>query len=277
MTSSNILVNSNWLINNLSEKKVKLFDASWYLPNLNREAYKEYKACHIPGANYFNIDEVCKKESPYPHMIPSKIFFERKMSELGIHNDDHVIIYSKDGIGTSPRAWWTLRLFGHKKVSILNGGLKDWISNKGKITNKSNKVFKKSKYKVHNHSFSKYSKFKEVVEQSINNNIKNLIIDARPEKRFLKLEPEPRPEIKSGTIPNSINLPYENFLNKEYMASIKDINNYIEKLDLNNKSKIICSCGSGVTACIIGFGLSLAGLENWSIYDGSWTEWYLRN
>ncbi len=257
--------------NNKWKNNIVIFDASWYLPNLKRDPHIEYKNQHIPKALFFDIDEISDKNSNLPHMVPTTTNFNDIMKKIGVSNNSFIIIYSVDGIGTSPRAWWLFKLFGHKKVSILNGGLKAWLKIKGP-TNSSLEIYnKKSNYS------GKYNKnlicnYNEVMKAIKNKNLK--IIDARSEGRFKGIEPEPRPGLKKGHIPNSINLPFNLLIDKKgYLIEKKEIIKIIKKFSINNNTKIISTCGSGVTACVLAFALNYIGFNNYKIYDGSWSEW----
>ena len=257
--------------NNTWKNNIVIFDASWYLPNLKRNPYIEYKNHHIPKAQFFDIDEISNQNSNLPHMAPSTNKFNKIMKKMGVTNNSFIIIYSLDGIGTSPRTWWLFKLFGHNKVSILNGGLKAWLKIKGPIDSSSKIYNKKSHYS------SKYNKklicnYDEVIKAINNKNLK--IIDARSEGRFKGIDPEPRPGLKKGHIPNSINLPFNLFINKKgYLLEKKEIKKIIKNFSINNNTKIISTCGSGVTACVLAFVLNYIGFNNCKIYDGSWSEW----
>ena len=212
MTHHKNLVSVKWLKMNYNLKNIKILDASWYLPGIKRDPEKEFRKQHIPNSIHFNIEKVSDKESKLPHMLPKKEKFSQIISNMGIGNEDHIVIYSYDGISTSPRVWWMFKYFGHNKVSILNGGLKEWIKLKGSI---SSEIFftKFKKFTVKKIQKNLCSDMHEISKLSKNKNKKVVILDARPQSRFLGLEKEPRKEIRKGHIPNSINIPAEDFLN----------------------------------------------------------------
>ena len=270
-----LLVNSRWLIDKYSDKgwkdSIVLLDGSWYLPNLKRDPFKEYTELSIPFARFFNIDTVCDQKSNLPHTIPNTNQFEASVKKLGIKNSDHIVIYSKDGIGTSPRVWWLFKIFGHKKISILNGGIKSWIDEGGEISKGKIEKFTNINYKANYNSahFCNLSDIQEVTKKH-----ECQIIDARSKGRFDGILPEPRKNIRSGHIPGSQNLPYQNLIdNNGYLLDSKKLKILLSKKNININEPIISTCGSGVSACVLAFALESIGKQNWKIYDGSWTEW----
>ena len=173
------------------------------------EPFKEYKESSIPFARFFNIDTVCDQNSNLPHTIPNTTQFENSVNKLGIRNNDHIVIYSKEGIGTSPRVWWLFKIFGHKKISILNGGIKSWIDEGGGISKGKIEKFSNINYKANynNAHFCNLSEIQEVIKKNTCQ-----IIDARSRGRFDGILPEPRKNIRSGHITGSQNLPYQDLI-----------------------------------------------------------------
>lgn len=263
---------SSWLKKNLLKKNIKIIDASWYLPNVNRNAYKEYLNGHIKNALFFDIDKICDKKTHLPHMMPSVKIFEREISKLGINNKDTIIIYCKEGILSSPRVWWSFYSYGHKEVYILDGGVKAWKLAGGKLTTNKTKIYKENyKCNIIKSKIIDYSKLNAFLVQ---NNSDFIIADARPKLRFLKIEPEPRKNIGRGNIPRSVNFPSTLFDCKGFLKTKTEIRKIFSRQIKENK-KIVCSCGSGVAACNIALSLTYIGNKKWTVYDGSWTEWYL--
>ena len=262
---------ASWLKKNLHKKNLKVIDASWYLPTVNRDAYKEYKNGHIKNALFFDIDRICDKKTHLPHMLPSIKKFEKEMSKLGLNKKDTIIIYCKEGILSSPRVWWSFYFYGHKEVYVLDGGLKAWKLSGGKLTAKKT-IIKSDNYKC-NVIKDKITKYYKLYNFLIQNNPNLTIIDARPEARFFRIEPEPRKNIGKGNIPRSINLPSTLFDSKGFLKTKTEIKKIFLKIKKNGR--IVCSCGSGVAACNVAMSLNYIGNKNWSVYDGSWTEWYL--
>ena len=267
-----MLVNAHWLKKNINKKNVKVLDSSWYLPNSKRDAKKEYKNMRILGAIFFDIDDICNKKSKLPHMLPSQKYFEKKISHLGINSNDILVVYCKEGVLSSPRVWWMFKYFGHKKVFVLNGGLKAWMLVNGII--KCGPVnIKKTRYKVGRINFSSNSSYEEITRKKKKENIH--ILDARPIRRFLELDPEPRENIGRGKIEDSLSVDFSLIDTNGFFKSKRKIRKIYNNI-LERDYKIICSCGSGVSACTLALSLSYIGNNNWSVYDGSWTEWHLK-
>ena len=266
------LVSTDWLNQNLN--KVKIIDASWHLVK-NRNAFEEYNKEHIENAIFFDLDKNSnqKKDLPHGHFLPSKSNHEKAISKMGIVNTDRIIIYCYSDLISSCRAWFQFLYFGHdpKLVSVLNGGMKKWKLENRKITNLKTKITL-SKYKAkENNNMIK-------VKSQIDENIKNkkfTVLDARSEKRFLGLELEPRPGIKSGSIEGSKSLPLSELVNK------KD-NTFLDKKKLKDifnlkgiyTNKIVMSCGSSVSASSLALAYSIINDDYMAkIYVGSWTEY----
>jgi len=265
---------ASWLLKNLNNNNIKIVDASWYLPNIGRDAFKEYSHGHIKNAVFFDIDKVANRKTMLPHMLPTKKYFEKEVSKLGINNRDTVVIYCNEGILSSPRVWWTFSFFGHKNVYVLDGGLKSWKLAGGLLINKKSNI-KQSNYKCkykNKELVIKYSKLKNILS---NINLKPIILYARPHLRFLEVVPEPRKNIGKGKIPGSLNFPFSLFDNNGFIKSKTEIRKILKKA--TNSNSIVCTCGSGVAACNIALSLKYIGNTKWKVYDGSWTEWYLNN
>ena len=269
MSKFESLVETEWLKNNLKNKII--IDASWYLPTQKRNPYQEYCSNHIPGALFFDIDKISNLNSPLPHMLPSEKFFSQKISEMGINNNDHIIIYDGIGLQSAARVWWTFKVFGHEKISILNGGFPKWIEENLPTTHII-ESFNTSNYKA------TYNAIHVRTVEQIKNNISKqseVLVDARSYNRFKAIEKEPRANLKSGHIPNSLNLPYLDLLSpdKNTLKNENEIKKLFLKSGINLDKPIITTCGSGITASILAFALHLLGKKDFSVYDGSWTEW----
>ena len=268
------LVSTDWLEQNL--ENVRVFDGSWHLPSSNRNALDEFKSAHIKNSNFFDIDKNSDHQSNLPHMLPKKDNWEKIMSELGIKNSDHIVIYDNSDVISSCRVWYTFLYFNHDPnlVSVLNGGFKKWLKEK-KDTTKNIKKFQKSSYLAHENTSLVLNKDQIIA------NIKNKsfeLIDARGRKRFLGLEPEARKELRSGNIEDSKNMPFTELINgndhtfkkKEELISIFEQN----KIDPNKK--IAFTCGSGITACVLGLTNSIISGKKPVVYDGSWAEYGIK-
>ena len=271
------IVSIDWLERNLENSEVIILDCSWHLPNTNRSGTQEFLKERIPKAVFFDIDEISDKKSSYPHMIPDENYFSQKVSELGILNNHHIITYDTLGVFSSARVYWMFKQFGHKKISILNGGLKYWKLNNKKLETSTPQKNKKSQYTAK----LEHSKIK--IFEDIESNLKYKkfkLIDARPSGRFNGIDPEPRIEIKSGNIKNSINIPFSSVINSETgcFKDKEELEKIFKKNQVKVKDDIVFSCGSGVAACVVGLAYNTLSHENnFDVFDGSWTEWALRN
>jgi len=275
-----MLVSTEWLNSNLSE--VQIFDASWHMPNSNRNAHKEYLKKHIPGAMFWDLDEHSDKDSPFPHMLPNYDYWTRMLWSFGITNDDHIVVYDFSDVHSACRLWFSLKYFGHQKVSVLSGGMKKYLRENRITSNKINKDIVKFSYIDKINIKNKYKvienldwiKKKEQIDKNIKTNIFTLV-DARSRERFKGKVEEPRPNLKKGCVPGSKNIPFQDcidsgtntFKRKSELTKIFKENN-IDYLKPN-----VFMCGSGVTACVLGLAYFLITDKNPVIYDGSYAEW----
>jgi thiosulfate/3-mercaptopyruvate sulfurtransferase len=266
------LVSTEWLNNNLN--KVKIIDASWHLVK-NRNAIEEYTKEHIENSIFFDLDKNSSqnKNLPHGHFLPSIKSHEKSISEMGILNTDRIIIYCYSDLISSCRAWFQFLYFGHKPqlVSVLNGGMKKWKLENRKVTNLKTKIIP-SKYKGRENN--NMIKIKSQIEENIKSK-EFTVLDARSKNRFLGLETEPRPGVKSGSIEGSKSLPLSElveaedntFLNKKKLKEIFNLKGI-------NNSKIVMSCGSSVSASSLALAYSLINDDYMAkIYVGSWTEY----
>jgi thiosulfate/3-mercaptopyruvate sulfurtransferase len=204
-------------------------------------------------------------------MIPSKEQFSIMMQNLGINNQDQIIIYDNSPLLSSARAWFLFRYFGHKNIFILNGGLKNWKKNGGEITNKKT-IISTGNFQSNTEKKNLVVDLNQMISFSDNNS--KLILDARSYKRFTGEAKEPRPGLDSGHIPNSKSLPSSDLVtNDGFLKSIEELDKIFSNNNFNNSEQIIATCGSGVSACVISVALYCLGKEDVPIYDGSWTEW----
>ena len=266
------LVTTEWLEKNIN--KVKILDATWCLPNSGRNAEDEFKENHIKNSIFFDIDKNSSQNSSLPHMLPSKKEWENILSNLGINNSDHVIIYDNSNIFSSCRVWYTFIYFGHNTelVSFLDGNFIKW--------QKENRTVSKEIAKISKTNYEAEENLSMVISKAqVKKNILNKkfqLIDARSNERFLGLQPEPRQGLKSGHIEGSINLPFQLLLNED--RTLKKKEELIKIFDANKIDKnkdIAFTCGSGVTACILGLANSIISGKKPIIYDGSWSEYGL--
>jgi len=268
----NQLVSTSWLNDNLD--KVKILDASWHLPNVKRDSFEEFKKNHISNSFFFDIDKNSNQKTSLPHMLPSKEDWQIIVSDLGIKNSDHIIVYDNSDVFSSCRVWYTFLYFGHDPdlISVLDGNFEKWLIEKRPVTQKLSSIIK-SNY-VANENVSLV-----INKDQINQNIidkKFQLIDARGEKRFKGLEPEPRKELRSGNIEGSINLPFKELINEDRTFKKKDkLTKIFELKKISLEKDMAFTCGSGVTACILGLANSIISGKTPVIYDGSWSEYGL--
>ena len=268
------LVSTDWLQKNL--ESVRIFDASWHLPSANRNAFDEFKTTHIKNSTFFDIDKNSNLDSSLPHMLPKKDNWEKILSGFGIKNSDHVVIYDNSDLISSCRVWYTFLYFNHDSnlVSVLDGGLKKWLKEK-KDTTKEIKIFKRSSYLAN-------EKISLVLNKNqITDNIKNKsfdLVDARSKQRFLGSQPEARKQLKSGNIEGSKNLPYTELINsKDHTFKRKEeLVSIFKKNNVDPNKNIAFTCGSGITACVLGLTYSIIGGRKPVVYDGSWAEYGLK-
>ena len=268
----NQLVSTEWLNENIN--KVKILDASWHLPNANRNSLEEYKSKHIINSIFFDIDKNSNQKTNLPHMLPSKEDWEIIVSDLGISNSDHVVVYDNSDVFSSCRVWYTFLYFGHdpKLISVLDGGLKKWINEKYP-TSKDIINIEKSKYIAEENTSLVINK--DEVNRNINSK-KFQLIDARGEQRFLGLQPEPRKELRSGNIKGSINLPFQKLLEEDRTFKKKyELIEIFKTKKVSVDKEMVFTCGSGVTACVLGLANSIISGKKPVIYDGSWAEYGL--
>ena len=269
------LVETNWLKENLNNPEVKIIDGSWHMPGSGLNATEIFKKQHIPNSIFIDLEEISDQNSDLPHMMPTENNFSKKISSYGIKNDDQLIIYDAHGIFSAARIWFVFKAFGHKKVSILNGGFPAWIDSGGKISDQINNL-EPTNYQAKLNNFLIVS-YKEIFNNLSKN--KYQIIDARSPDRFSGLAEEPRPGMKSGHIPNSKNLYFNDLIdpNTKKFIEKEEIEKLINNQGIDLSKDTVCSCGSGVTACILKFALELLGKnQNIRIYDGSWSDWGTR-
>ncbi len=267
------IIKSSELFKKKDSTKVKIIDCRWYL-NKTRKGEIEYKNSHISGAIFFDVEKLSDSSSELPHMLPPSKKFNDFAQKNGINLNDEIIIYDQEGYFCSTRVWFTFRLFGFKKVKILDGGFKEWYNQKLPLTNKIKKTTS-SDLRINSYESDKIINKVELENHIVKNNKKFTLIDARPEDRFFGRKEEPRPNLKKGKINQSINIPFTNILtNGSYLKNLNELKDLMFSRNKINKSyDIICYCGSGITACNIIFVLTILGCKKIKLYDGSWAEW----
>ena len=268
---ADILVSAEWLL--ATHGNVRIFDVSNHLPTANRRANDEFEDAHIPGAGRFDIDRIADPDSRLPHTVPSPAVFETHMRALGLHDDDHVVLYDDSDIKTAARGWWMLRLFGHQHVSILNGGLAAWKLARGMLESGA----------AAQHTAGSFTSRPAIgvdvvtmdrLRDGIAEGTAGQILDARAAARFAGEAPEPRKGLRAGHIPGSRNLPFSELFDDDGQYRDEEaIRSLFDAAGIDTGAPVTTTCGSGVTACALAVGLALIGNENTIVYDGSWTEW----
>jgi len=268
------LVSANWLHDNLHRDDVKVVDASWYLPNQDRDAHADYLQRHIPGAVFFAIDEIADRSSNLPHMLPDAAMFSEAASTLGIDDGDTIVVYDAVGLFSAARVWWTFKVFGAKNVVILDGGLSAWINAGYPVESGAAEAGSGNfSAKLNEAAVSDHIAVKAALSSG-----ERLLVDARSKERFAGTAPEPRPELPSGRMPGACNLPFGELIDADgKLISNEQIRKRFESADVDLSKPLTTTCGSGVTAAILTLALTAIGHEDLSLYDGSWTEWASRD
>lgn len=259
--------------------------ASWFLPNdpHGRSGYEVFKQAHIPKARFWDLDKISDQESPYPHMLPTPETFQEAMCDLGISRDDTIVVYdtAELGIFSAPRVAWTLKVFGHPAVHVLNN-FKLWLEQKYPVEQGEQRQFDRSNYPLPQLDKSKVVDYNEVRIIALDHNKEGReeiqILDARPEGRFRGTDPEPRPGLESGHMPGAHSVPFIELLDPKTKAFLppEELRKVFESKEIDPNKPVIASCGTGVTAAIIDTALIQAGYDEGKVYDGSWTEWAQR-
>ncbi len=265
------LVDTAWVADHLDDPQVRVVDGSWHLPSTGRNGHDEYLAAHIPGAVYFDIDAVCDPDSTLPHMLPTADAFGAAVGEMGIGNDNRVVVYDSVGLASAPRVWWMFRAFGHDNVAVMTGGFRAWQSEGRPVTaDVPSPAAAAFAAQLNDNMVRSIEQLRANIDSGA-----ELVLDARAPGRFNGTEPEIRPGVRSGHIPGSGNLPYAEIIDAEAgtFVSSTDLRNAFDAQGATGLQPVTTTCGSGVTACILGLGMHLIGRDNWAVYDGSWTEW----
>ena len=269
----NFVEECSWVDNHIGGGHFVLLDCRYFLPMDGKKGIEEYQKEHIPNAIFFDIDRICDTDTDLPHMLPTAEFFSEQIGLLGIKNSDYIICYDGDnGSMAAMRVFWMFQVFGHKSVSILNGGLAEWKKMNYQTVSGDEKRERKE-YTIEKLNLNLVKNIDHIFRNIETREVQ--IVDARSNGRFFGKEPEPRGGIKQGHIPGSTNLPfgelYEN--NSAKLASPSYIMSALNEEGIDPEKPIISSCGSGVTAAVLFFYLKAMGFDTVSIYDGSWTEW----
>jgi len=264
------LVDTEWLAAHLDDDDVKVIDSSFYLPAEKRDPRAEYAAAHIPGAVFFDIDEVADKTIPLPHMFPSPETFDAAAGALGIGNGDTVISYDGGKLTGACRAWWMFRAFGHDRVAVLDGGMSKWRA-EGRAVSADPVAPAPATYR---------STFDPAMVQPLDAMMNIVaegsmqVLDARSAGRFTGTAPEPRQGLRSGHMPGALNLPYDRLLRDDgTLRPPEELRDLFTGAGIDLGGTVVTSCGSGVSAAVLLLGLYALGHHDNTLYDGSWSEW----
>lgn len=267
------LVSAAWLQQQLEHDDLIIFDASWHMPATGRDGFKEWQQKRIPGARFFDFDSrICDPDSNLPHMMPDEDRFTDELQLLGLNQDSVVVVYDTMGMFSAPRAWWMLRTMGCKQIALLDGGLVSWEEIDFPVTNTEEATV----YPTGNFiaEMDQASIADAVAVLAALDDAEVCVLDARPETRFCGIAEEPRPGLRQGHMPGALNLPFADLFEQGLLKSKAELREIIAPM-IADSGRTICSCGSGVTACIIAFAARYIGYENVAVYDGSWCEWGL--
>lgn len=264
------LVTTEWLAGELGKSDIRVIDATLFLPAHGRNARAEFEAAHIPGAVFFDIDEVSDLTSSLPHMLPPPEKFASRMQALGLGDGSRIVVYDNSPLKSAARVWWMLTLFGAHEVAILDGGFAKWQAE--------GRAVESGKPIVRHRHFTVWADKSFVRDQKqITDNLRSKteqLVDARSAGRFAGTEPEPRPGLRGGHIPGSKNLPYDQLFNEDgTYKSAEQIAEAFKAAGIDLTKPLVATCGSGITAAVLAFGAALAGHPKVAIYDGAWSEW----
>ena len=261
------LVSTQWLADHLYTDDLVVLDATWHLPNLKRDAQAEFLAAHIPRAIFFDLDKTSDQNTTLPHMLPFAADFAFAIQKLGISTNTHVVAYDSYGLFSSARCWWMFKVFGHEKVSILDGGLKKWLAEELAIETGEPALPKHALFGA-KLNLAMVRNLSQVASAAAQN------ADARSPARFRGEEPEPRPGVKPGHMPDALNVHYASLLNADGTLKPKaELAKAFVNAGIDVEKPIVTSCGSGVTAAILSLALTELGARDHALYDGSWAQW----
>ena len=264
------IVSTTWLLNHLYDPDLRILDASWYLPDMKRDPRTEYELEHIPGARFFDIDEISDTRSDLPHMVPPVAKFTSRMRNMGVGDGHQIVVYDGEGLFSAARVWWLFKLMGHKDIAVLDGGLPKWKLEGNPLEDKNPTTRDR-----HMMAQRQNNLIKDVTQVASASKLGNYeIIDARPRERFRGEASEPRKGLRSGHIPGSKNVFFKTLLEEDgTMKKPQDIRSVFLAAGVDLGKPAITSCGSGVTAAVLNLGLALIGKTDHALYDGSWSEW----
>ncbi|HTH17146.1 MAG TPA: 3-mercaptopyruvate sulfurtransferase [Magnetospirillum sp.] len=264
------LVSTEWLAAHLSAPDVRVVDATYFMPSAGRNAREEYENSHIPGAVYFDVDEIKDSSNPLPHMLPPPEKFASRVRKLGLGNGNKVVVYDTNGLGAA-RVWWMFRVFGHRDVAVLDGGLTKWMAEHRPTEDLP--PMPRDRHFLPQVNATLVRNFAEV-KANIDSK-REQVVDARAAGRFNGTAPEPWPVKHVGHMPGALNVPFGDLIDEttKTMKPAAQLKARFDAAGVDFSKPVICSCGSGITACTVALALHLLGHNDVSVYDGSWAEW----
>ena len=270
-TTNSPLVSADWLAERLDSPDLVILDATFFLPAQGRSGAEEYRQCHIPGAQFFDIDQIADPHTDLPHMLPDESTFSRAAGKLGIEEFTTVVVYDNNDFMAAARAWWTFRTFDHDHVVVLDGGLFAWLARGLPVSSVVEAAAPASFNATYRPGLVR--NMAQMMDLQAKHDIQ--VVDARPADRFSGQTPEPRPGLRSGHIPGSHNLFFRHLIDERShcLKAPDSIAAEFFAAGIDPARPVITTCGSGVTAAILALGLFRIGNEYAALYDGSWAEW----
>jgi thiosulfate/3-mercaptopyruvate sulfurtransferase len=265
------LIETEELARELNAPDFVILDASWHMPSEGRDAHVEYLAEHIPGALFFDIDEIADTKSPLPHMLPPPEKFSSRMRSMGIGDGSRIVVYDSTGLFSAARVWWMFRVMGVQDVSVLNGGLPKW-KREGRPLESGEPAVRTPRHFTARRNADLIRDLSDM--KALIKDRSAEIVDARSAERFAGKTPEPRPGLRSGHIPGAHNVPYSKLITKDgTLKRAPEVERLFEEAGVDLSKPLVTSCGSGITASVLALALSELGHRRTSVYDGSWSEW----
>ena len=267
------LVSAEWLHQHIDHPQLVIFDGSWHMPSTGQDAFKEWQSEHIKNARFFDFDQtVCAPDTELPHMMPDAELFTREVQKLGLNRDSVVVVYDSFGMVTAPRVWWMLKSMGFEACALLDGGIPAWEEAGYALYDETQAPVVQPGNFVASQVPGHFSDIDAVVAAIDDASV--TILDARSAERFSGEVEEPRPGLKRGHMPGAVNMPFPTLFHHGRLKPKSELTQmFREQVPQGNRT--ICSCGSGVTACVNAFAARLVGYNNMTVYDGSWCEWGL--